>query len=219
MSDDPLETAGGTVATTSQSPRVVADFSGYMPPFDPVPIVEKMVASVPSKYLIGLKEIVLTNSSGLSRKRRRSVTKARKHKVRIERTGGLYHPAWNGSRAWIEIFVDNILRNWEEGWWLSFGYYREMLLGDVLFHEIGHHIQATVRPEFREQEDVADGWKLRLKRQHFRFRHPFLKAFLTPFQPLLNMLSKAASKYQFKRGWISRGEYEVGFRRPVGPKK
>lgn len=214
-----METTGNSFTASAQRPEVIARFSGYMPPFDPVPIVEMMLVSVPPKYLVGLKQVVLTNASGLSRKLRRSVTKARKHKVRIVQTRGLYHPTWNGNRAWIEIFVDNTLRNWEKGWWLSFQYYREMLLGDILFHEIGHHIHSTVKPEFREKEDVADGWKLRLMRQYNRFRRPWLFALLLPFQPLLNMLSKAASRYQFKRGWISRGEFEEDFKRPVSPMK
>jgi hypothetical protein len=32
----------------------------------------------------------------------------------------------------------------------------------VLFHEIGHHVHATVRPEFREKEDIADDWGKKL---------------------------------------------------------
>ena len=219
MCDDLVATTNNASAEPPRRPRVVASFSGYHPPFDPVPMIERMLASVPAKHLKGLDEIVLTNSSGLSRKRRRSVTKARKHKVRIVQTGGLYHPAWNGNRAWIEIFVDNTLKNWEQGWWLKLRFMRESLLGDILFYEIGHHIHATVQPEFREGEDVADGWKLRLTRQYNRFRHPWLVAFLFPFQPLVNMLSKAAIRYQFRRGWISRGEFEEAFRKPVDPKK
>jgi hypothetical protein len=219
MNIEQLKITENTLIALPQRPVVIADFTGYTPPFDPIPIVEKMLGAVPPMYLNGLKEVVLTNSSGLSRKRRRSVTKARKHKVRIVLTRGLYHPEWNSNRAWIEIFVDNTLRNWEKGWWLSFRLYRESLIGDVLFHEIGHHIHATVQPEFREKEDVADGWKLRLTRQYIRFRHPWLRAFLFPFQPMINMLCKVISKYQFSRGWISRGEFEEDFKGVVGHKK
>lgn len=207
MSDDLLEETEHRISDSTKRPTVVASFSGYTPPFDPVRMVEKMVESVPSEYLVGLKEIVLTNSSSLPRKRRRSVTKSRKHKLKMERTGGLYHPAWNGNRAWIEIFLDNTFRNWKKGWWLSFRFYREIVLGGMLFHELGHHIHATVKPEFLDQEDVADFWKARLMRQYNQARHPWLRAFLFPFRPLLEMLSKATSKYLFKRGWISRGEF------------
>jgi glucosamine 6-phosphate synthetase-like amidotransferase/phosphosugar isomerase protein len=114
MSDDPLEMTGRAAATSSQRPKVIMNFFGYEPPFDPVPIVERMVASVPPKYLAGLSQIVLTNSTGLSRRLRRSVTKARKRKVKIVEAGGLYHAAWHGNRAWIEIFVDNKLQTVEK---------------------------------------------------------------------------------------------------------
>jgi hypothetical protein len=34
--------------------------------------------------------------------------------------------------------------------------------GQVLFHEIGHHVHTTVKREFREKEDVADDWATKL---------------------------------------------------------
>jgi hypothetical protein len=34
---------------TLQLPKVVTHFNGYKPPFDPVPIIERMLASVPPK--------------------------------------------------------------------------------------------------------------------------------------------------------------------------
>ncbi len=190
MNDEQLETTENPASASSQRPAIVASFSGYTPPFDPVPIVERMVASVPPKYLIGLKEIVLTNLSGLSRKRRRSVTKARKRKVRIVEAAGLYHPAWQGNRAWIEIFIDNNLRGVENRWWLKINFVRESVLAGVVFHEIGHHIHATARPEYRDKEDVADTWKSKLNRQYFRSRHPWIRAFLYPLRPLLRIITR-----------------------------
>jgi hypothetical protein len=219
MNDDRLEASLDAVAVPAQCPKVITNFSGYTPPFEVAPTIERMLASVPPKYLVALSEVVLTNSSGLPRKLRRSVTKSRKRKVKIAEARGLYHPAWNGNRAWIEIFIDNTLRNWEKGWWLSLRSYREILLGDVLFHEIGHHIHATAQPEFREKEDVADSWKVKLKRQYNRAQHPWQRALLYPFRPLLIALSKAASRYQFKRGWISRAEFEEDIKGSVSPKK
>ncbi|HEV2326045.1 MAG TPA: hypothetical protein VGS10_19055 [Terracidiphilus sp.] len=88
-------------------PTVTASFSGYDPPFDVVPIVRRMLDSVPDKYLVGLGEVVLTNASGLPRKLRRSVTKTRGRKARIVDARGLYHQEWQGRQARIEIFVDS----------------------------------------------------------------------------------------------------------------
>ena len=131
MNDATLVTSADAAASSSQRPRVVTAFSGYAPPFDVVPIVEKMLESVPPKYLVGLSEVVLTNTSGLPRKLRRSVTKARKRKYRIVECRGLYHQAWHGKPAWIEIFVDNTLKHWEKGLWLKVPFIREGRLSEV----------------------------------------------------------------------------------------
>jgi hypothetical protein len=188
-------------------PEVIECYSDYSPPFDVKAIVVRMLESVPSKYLLGLDEVVLTNSGNLPRARRRAVTKSRKKKVRIVRALGLYHAAWRGSSAWIEIFVDNILAT-RRGWWFRWQFLREGLIGDVLFHEIGHHIHATARPEFREREDVADVWKVRLKRRHNAIHHKWLRLFFLPFRPLLRLLGRAMERRWVERGWTSRAEFE-----------
>ena len=207
-----MEAIENADSVSSQRPAVIMNFSGYTPPYDVVPIVERMVASVPSKYLTGLKEIVLTNSSDLSRKRRRSVTKARKHKVRVVEARGLYHPAWKGNQAWIEIFVDNTLKGWEKGLWLKIPFFREDPLSEVLFHEIGHHIHFTKRPEYREKEDVADVWKVRLVLNYNRRRFPLIKAFFKLiailFGPLYKWQFERLMKGQLQKGWISRAEFD-----------
>jgi hypothetical protein len=196
------------LSMTVKRPDVVASFSGYAPPFDVAPIVERMLASVPPKYLIGLKEVVLTNSSGLPRKLRRSGTKARKRKVRIVETLGLYHPAWRSGPAWIEIFVDNTLKRSETRWLMRLNFLREAKIADVLFHEIGHHIHFATHPEYREKEDVADVWKVRLKKQYLRIRHPILKAIFYPLRPFTRVLGKLVKKKMFNLGMISRAEFE-----------
>ncbi|MGA8088207.1 MAG: hypothetical protein WCA10_12930 [Terracidiphilus sp.] len=159
-------------SASPQRPTIVEAYTEYIPPFDVRSVVERMLVSVPQQYLIGLSEIVLTSSSALPRRRRRGVTKSRTRKVRIVEARGLYHPAWNGSQPWIEIFVDNALRGWEKGWWLKLCFIRQGRIGNVLFHEIGHYIHYTVRPEYREKEDVADVWKVKLDRNYRRMQHP-----------------------------------------------
>jgi hypothetical protein len=140
----------------SRSPQVIVSFSGYKPPFDPAPIVRRMLDSVPRNYLTGLGTVVLSNASGLSAKRRKISVKRRKRKATLARASGAYHPPFRGNAAWIEIFVDNTLRGWETGLWLRVPYIREGRLSDVLFHELGHHIHRTVRPEHR----VKRTWRM-----------------------------------------------------------
>ena len=50
-----------------RSVGITASYSDYTPPFAVEPIVQRMLDSVPEKYLIGLSEVVLTNTLGLSR--------------------------------------------------------------------------------------------------------------------------------------------------------
>jgi hypothetical protein len=202
----------------SPLPKVIEAYSGYAPPFDVTRSVEQMIASVPSKYLVGLSEIILTNIGGLSRKMRKAATKSRGKKVKIARARGRYHPDWNNQPAWIEIFVDNTLRNWERGWWLKIRYLRESLIGDVLFHEIGHHIHFAVRPEYREREDVADVWKARLSRNYSRRAYRLLRALAKAFHfvsgPFLDFIVRRSLEVELKRGMISRAEYDERKRKP-----
>jgi hypothetical protein len=192
-------------------PRVVASFSDYAPPFDVSSLVERMLGFVPPRYLLGLRDVVLTNKIGLSRARRRSVTKSRGRKVKILQARGLYHPAWKGERAWIEIFVDSTFAGYEKGLWrwlLLFGYFQENELGGVLFHEIGHHIDATLRPEYREKEDIADDWSKKLMREWLRKERPLLRRILRLFMPLLRMFVGILAKRYLAYGRWSRAKYE-----------
>lgn len=195
-------------------PTVTASFSGYDPPFDVAPIVRRMLDSVPDKYLAGLGEVVLTNASGLSRKLRRSVTKTRGRKARIVDARGLYHQEWQGRQARIEIFVDNALKGWERGIWLKIPFIREGRIGDVLFHEIGHHIHSSIRPEFREREDVADVWMVRLQANYSQTRFPWLTRLLRSLRPLLERPRSKLVSSMLKKGWISRAEFDESVRKP-----
>ena len=184
-----MSTTDNVAVVSAQNPQVIVHFSGHTPPFNPVPTVERMLAYVPPKYLVGLSEVVLTNSSGLSRKIRRSVTKSSKRKFKIVECRGLYRQAWQGTPAWIQIFLDNTLKGWEKGWWLKLPLLRDILLSDVLFHEVGHHIHFTARPELREKEDVADSWMRKLRRQYLRRRYDWLISLTPLLRPLGHWLA------------------------------
>jgi hypothetical protein len=98
---------------------------------------------------------------------------------------GYYHQAWNGSPAWIELFIDQILKGGGNyPLWLPL--FREVLLGHVLFHELGHHIHVVVRPEHREKEDVADDWGTRLNNNFLRKKYWYL----IPIAKILRLFRK-----------------------------
>lgn len=201
--------------------RINTTFSGHEPSFDVVAMTQRIIDSVPDKYLQGLTEVVLTNAGGLPRDRRRSVTKSRGRKVRIKEARGLYHPASQHRGAWIEIFVDNILNRWEDSWLQRTRWFRETELAEVLFHEIGHHIHFTVRPEYREKEDVADVWKVRLQRNYVRQRYRLIRSFvgLLRLGRLIDLWVAKTSTKMLAKGYISRAEHEenVGIRKHGNP--
>ena len=141
--------------------RIVEAYIDYYPAFDTTRLIQKLLSTVPEKYLRGLESIVLTNERALPRKDRTGKTKSRKRKYDKSLILGRYHPEWQGKRPWIEIRVDKTLANCPRAaLWFPPG--REFCLGSVLFHELGHHVHHVMLPEYKEKEDVADDWSTRL---------------------------------------------------------
>jgi hypothetical protein len=75
------------------------------------------------------------------------------------------------------------------------------MLGEIIFHEIGHHIHATTQPEYREREDVADEWQRRLLRAYLRRHYGYLRplgalsSFLVRFVRLFKGFREAEARY------------------------
>jgi hypothetical protein len=136
---------------------IYEQYESYQPSFDVKRAIHRMLGSVPDKYLVGIGSIVLTSESALTGKRARRMTWSRGRKVSAAKARGLYHPAWGSNPAWIELHIDSIFTKYP--FWFRFPLIREMQLGDVFFHELGHHIHARHQPEFKEKEDVAEAWK------------------------------------------------------------
>jgi len=146
-------------------------YNDFVPPSYVRKLVTNLLFSVPAGYLRGLDCVVLTNQSGAPRRHRLGKVTSRKRRVPQSRVFGRYHHAHHGNPAWIELFVDNLCVPVSLHPMIPF--IRTAIFGHVLFHEIGHHIDATVRPEFREKEDIADSWSKRLERIYFRDRYRF----------------------------------------------
>ena len=107
---------------------------------------------------------------------------------------GLYHGAWQGQEAWIELFVDQVLQG-VPAWATRVPVVRSLLFGFVLFHEVGHHIHAVQRPEYREREDVADDWQRRLAQAYLKRRHRLAGLVLRPVARVMRAVSR--------RSWAS----------------
>jgi hypothetical protein len=117
--------------------------------------------------MIGLSSIVLTESATTVKvKMRRRGGRKYSAKDRL----GFYRPA-RGEGAIICLIVDNILAH-ERAVWLQAR--RDVIIADVLFHEVGHHLNATMGLIARTEEASAEAWSLKLWRLHVRKRYPFL---------------------------------------------
>ncbi|MGA2354269.1 MAG: hypothetical protein ABSG02_07225 [Terriglobales bacterium] len=152
-------------------PRIIESYQDYKAPFDAARVARSLLQAVPKKYLVGLDSVVLLNEGGLSRRDRVGKVRSRKRKVDKSRIYGRYHYAWKGKPAWIEIRVDKTFRNVTPKVCLWIPFFREILLGNVLYHELGHHIDACIRPEYREKEDIAEDWKGRLTTNFLRTKY------------------------------------------------
>ncbi len=131
--------------------------------------------------------MVLTNRAALSRDGRRHKTWSRGKKVPLADSMASYQHAWKGQQAWIRVLVDNVLADIPR-WALRLPAVPTVCLAMVLYHEVGHHIHATSRPEHREREDVADQWSKRLTRRLVLQRYWYLAPPLALLIPPLRWL-------------------------------
>jgi hypothetical protein len=72
---------------------------------------------------------------------------------------------------------------------------REMTVGRVLFHEIGHHLDATLGSVGRTGEHGAEAWEARLSSRYLRRRYGYLRR-LAPVMRVMARIAKAISARQ-----------------------
>lgn len=163
-------------------------YANYRPPFDVAKVIENLVAPVPEKYLRGLRKVLLVDSESLSRRDRVGRTWSRKRKYDKSRILARYH--YNNGASWIEIRVDRTIGQWKgkSGWLLWLPAVRQLCIGQVFYHELGHHIHRVIRPELREREDVADNWGTKLSGNFIRKRYWYLLPILLPVSWILRRL-------------------------------
>ena len=163
------------------------------PPFDVQAAVQRLLASVDPRYLIGLGAVILSNRDAMTQRRRRRATTSRGEKVRLAECRGLYWRASRHGSATIEIFVDAVLAGAPRHA-RRFRLVHEWVLARTLFHELGHHLHATQAPEHTEPESVAERWRRRLTGESFRHLHPTLSRALRVAAPVLLPLLRIVTK-------------------------
>jgi hypothetical protein len=169
----------GEVRTDAVLPEVVEAYRDFAPPANFKQVVETLLACVPPEYLVGLKTIILTNSSALSRDQRKQKTWSRNHKVRLSECRGSYSRATKSSPATVWLYVDNIVGGLPS-WMVRLPLLRYMVPSDVLYHEIGHHIHTVHKPIHEQREDVAEEWTHKLWSHFLRKHYWYLLPVLYP---------------------------------------
>jgi hypothetical protein len=165
------------------------DYGEYSPPRWVRPTVERLLASLSEQHVGGLAEVVLTDAVTADTRKARRMRRSRHGKV-----WGRYHHAWSGNRAWIEIVVDRIvLASPKYLAWIQFVH--DLTLGYVLFHEVGHHLDATVGAPARAGEPAAEAWQQRLFALHFAKRYWYLKRVV----PLMRGLARFMARRERRR--------------------
>jgi hypothetical protein len=174
---------------SEQAIRIAEAYRDYVPPVNATKIVRTLLQTVPAKYLVGLDCVVLTNASGLSRRDRIGRVKSRRRRYDKSLVLGRYHPKWRGGRPYIELRVDQILKRLPRlVLWAPF--FRDPMFARVLFHELGHHIHHTMRPEHLEKEDVADSWARKLNGNFLRKRYWYALPLLIPLAKVYKWLHR-----------------------------
>ena len=161
-----------------QRVKIIEAYRDWKPEVSVLSSVVRLVESVPSRYLSGLDSVVLTNATALNHSMRPRKVRSQGKTVRLARCRGLYHRAWHGNEAYIELFIDNILpRKLTFAQKLSsrVHFVIDLILAGVVFHEIGHHIHTTHVPRFEEREDAAERWSRELLVAYFRKRYWYLR--------------------------------------------
>jgi hypothetical protein len=171
-------------------PDIVESYRDFEPPPNFRQTIEILVRYVPSKYLVCLKTIILTNREGLTRDQRKRKVWSRNRKVQLTDAFGSYYPASKSSQAAVWLYVDKICSA-ESSWWRKVPLLRFMRPSDVLYHEIGHHISKVHKPEHSDRETVAEDWgrKLwgRFIRKHYWYLFPLLYALALLLSPLAKL--------------------------------
>jgi hypothetical protein len=164
-------------------------YKSFVPPPWFRPTVERLLTSLPLQHVGGLQSVILTDSAGIGKGKTQRVA-GRKYDRKACR--GFYHQEWNGERAWIQLVADNILVGCPKSL-LRFQFFRDLEVGETLYHEVGHHLHLTVGAAGRGGEETAEYWCKRLSRIHFRHRYWYLRpvvvALKAPARFLLRFVS------------------------------
>jgi hypothetical protein len=152
--------------------------------------VDRLLRSVPPELLNGLGTVMLTDAEAIGRGKTRRI---RGRKYDRNKCLGFYHPRTQSETAWIELVVDNIAAGAPRPL-CALQFIRDMVVSQTLFHEIGHHLDATLGSGARGGEAAAEDWSRRLSRAHFLKRYWYLKPIAKTVLILIAVIRRLTSR-------------------------
>jgi len=171
----------------------VEQYLEYSPPVHVYGSVSLLMRHVPEKYLAGVKKIVLTNSASL-RSSYKGKYWAGDHRIRAADSRGMY---WDG---YIFLVIDHIFRGYPEVL-LLLPIIKTYAIGEVFYHEVGHHIHKCEQPGYRDNKEViADEWKEKLLTAFFSKRYWYLAGVFRIYAKLIRpVVLKATGTSKHKK--------------------
>lgn len=177
-----------------KKPAVTESYGTYVPRGNIIAIVDGLMDYVPGNFYVGLQEICLTDSSTLSQSKMRSKTT---EQIRIGQVKALYWPASTSAPARIEIFLDKVL-NQLPTLLGKMMFFKEIVIAEVLFHELGHHLQSQQKYRTRRNhhETFAEECAVKLLQNLLNKKYKLLKPFVSALNISLDIRDRVASSRQ-----------------------
>lgn len=148
----------------------------YKPAVDYEGYLRSVLDRLPPEVLAGLGSIVLRDTASItSDEGARPLAGG----ASLYEASGVYYQAHGRNAARIELFVDTIRDGWPR-WSKWTPILRYEIVGDVFFHELGHHVHYMENPRAKvsDKEEKATAIGTKLFSQYFRARYRFLIPFL-----------------------------------------
>jgi hypothetical protein len=129
--------------------------------------VERLLQSVRDDRLGRLGTVVLTDSASIGHDKTQRIggCKCSRNECR-----GFCHAATRQEPAWIELVVDNMVERWPKPI-LALPFVRDVVVAQTLFHELGHHLFATVGLTREATRRPLKDWRRRLSREYLSKRY------------------------------------------------
>jgi hypothetical protein len=160
-------------------------YRNYSPPKWVRPTVERLLAGAAAP-VSQLGAVVLTNGAAVGEGKTRRVAG---RKYRRDVCLGFYRRKHGSEPASIELVIDNTIAGLRFPF-LRFELFREIVVARTLFHELGHHLDATIGAPARSGEAAAEAWRYRLSQEYFQKQYWWLKPLARILRPVVKRMRR-----------------------------